>query len=82
VIELASKLSEINPKGLNRFCFASGGSVPVKQTRDSSADALEKELLIRPLGTVLYLWHPFVNSQGEMNGMPVILRDSLKEALG
>jgi adenosylmethionine-8-amino-7-oxononanoate aminotransferase len=56
--------------------------VPVKQTRDSSADALEKELLIRPLGTVLYLWHPFVNSQGEMNGMPVILRDSLKEALG
>lgn len=43
--------------------------------------ALEKGLLIRPLGSVLYLWPPLVTPGAELEEMLSIFRDSLLSAL-
>lgn len=43
--------------------------------------ALERGLLIRPLGSVLYLWPPLVTTTAEMEEMLAIFGDSLRIAL-
>jgi adenosylmethionine-8-amino-7-oxononanoate aminotransferase len=68
--------------------FGCMSSLEISKERGGAATALEiadtalrKGLIIRPLGSVLYLWPPLVTTKKEMNQMMSIFENSIIENL-